>query len=246
MATSAKVLRIHPDRWFFGGMALLIIALTLGGFAPTFFLRGLVEPRFPLRPVTMAAVLHGVAATAWLALFAAQVSLVSLRRLDIHRRLAGLGLVLTVAVFLTGIATVLTAIRNAGANERLAAGLLTALFEFALFLVLVLLALWARRDAQTHKRLMLFAAIGGALPSAIPRFGFEPPFFSGLIAVYTTIIPFILAIVVWDYVRFRKLQKGTLLGFGTVVAFYGAVVAVENTGWWLAFGSWTARSLAAV
>jgi hypothetical protein len=226
-------------------MALLIVALTLGGFAPSFFLRGLVEPRFPLRPMSIAALLHGLAATAWLALFAAQVSLVSLRRLHVHRRLAGVGLVLTGAVFLTGVATVLTAVRNAGANERLAAGLLSALLEFALFLVLVLLALRARRDAQTHKRLMLFAAIGGALPSALPRLGLEPPFFSGPIAAYTTAVPLILAVMIWDYVRFRSLQKGTVVGVGVVVAFWGAAVALVKTSWWLSFGGWTARALAA-
>jgi hypothetical protein len=151
-----------------------------------------------------------------------------LKRLDVHRRLAGVGLVLTAAVFLTGVATVLTAVRSAGGNERLAASLLTALFEFALFLVLVLLALRTRKNAQTHKRLMLFAAIGGALPSAIPRLGLEPPFFSGLIAVYITAVPLIL------------------IGAGVIMAFWGAAVAVEKTSWWLAFGGWTAHALAAV
>jgi hypothetical protein len=227
-------------------MALLIVVLTFGGFAPSFFLRGLIEPRVPLRPMSLAALLHGLAATAWLALFAAQVSLVSLRRLDVHRRLAGVGLVLTAAVFLTGVATVLTAVRAAGANERLSASLLTALFEFALFLVLVLLALRTRKDAQTHKRLMLFAAIGGALPSAIPRLGLEPPFFSGLIAVYMAAAPLILAVVIWDYARIGKLQKGTLVGIGVIAAFWGAAVAIAQTSWWLAFGGWTARALAAV
>jgi hypothetical protein len=226
-------------------MALLIVALTLSGFAPSFFLRGVVEPRVPLRPMSIAALLHGLAATAWLALFAAQVSLVSLKRLDVHRRLASVGVVLTAAVFLTGVATVLTAVRNAGANERLAASFLTALLEFALFLFLVLLALRARRDAQTHKRLMLFAAIGGALPSAIPRLGFEPPFFSGLLAAYMTAVPLILAVMIWDYVRFRKLHKGTVIGAGIAVAFWGAAIALENTSWWSAFGGWTTRALAA-
>jgi hypothetical protein len=225
-------------------MALLIIALTLGGFAPSFFLRGVVEPRVPLRPMSIAALLHGLAATAWLALFAAQVSLVSLKRLDVHRRLGGVGLVLTAAVFLTGVATVLTAVRNAGANERLAASLLTALPEFALFLVLALLALRERRDAQTHKRLMLLAAIGGSLPSAVPRLGLEPPFFSGLIAAYMSVVPLILAVVIWDFARLRKLHKGTLMGVGVIMAFWGAAIAVEKTSWWVAFGGWTARALA--
>jgi hypothetical protein len=225
-------------------MALLIVALTLGGFAPSFFLRGIVEPRFPLRPISVAAVLHGLAATAWLTLFAAQVSLVSLKKLHVHRRLAGLGLLLTAAVFMTGVATVLTAVRSAP-NERTAASLLTALLEFGLFLVLVLLALQARKDAQTHKRLMLFAAIGGALPSALPRFGFELPFVSGLIAAYVTAIPFILAIMIWDCMRLRKLHKGTLIGTGVIAAFWGAAIALLETDWWPAIGGWTARALAA-
>jgi hypothetical protein len=154
-------------------------------------------------------------------------------------------LALTAAVFLTGVATVLTAVRAAGANERLAASLLTALLGFALFLVLALLALLARRDAQTHKRLMLFAAIGGALPSALPRLGLEPPVFSGLIAAYLTVAPLILAVVIWDFARFRKLQKGTLIGVGVIVAFWGAAIAVAETSWWLALGGWAARVLSA-
>ncbi len=225
-------------------MAVVIVALTLGGFAPSFFLRGIVEPRFPLRSMSMAAMLHGLAATAWLALFTAQVSLVSLKKLHVHRRLAGLGLLLTAAVFLTGVATVLTAVRSAP-DERIAASLLTALLEFGLFLVLALLAHLARKDAQTHKRLMLFAAIGGALPVGNPSLQFELPFFSGLIAAYMTAVPLILAVVIWDYSRFRKLHRGTLIGFGTIAAFWGAAVGLLETDWWRAVGGWTLRALPA-
>ena len=251
MATSAKKMRIPADRWFFGGMALVIIAVTLSGFAPSFFLRGIVEPRVPLRPMSIAALSHGLAATTWLALFAAQVSLVSMKRLDVHRSLASLGLVLTTAVVLTGIATVLTAVQVAGSNGRLAASLMLALFEFALFLVLVLLSLRARKDAQTHKRLMLFAAIGGALPSAISRFGLHIPFgeliasYSGLIVAYLTAVPLILAVMLWDYARFRKLHNGTLLGAGVTMAFWAVAIVLEKTSWWAALGAWTGRTLAA-
>jgi hypothetical protein len=92
---------------------------------------------------------------------------------------------------------------------------------------------------------MLFAAIGGALPSALPRLGLEAPFVSGLIVAYLAVAPLILAVVIWDYARFRKLQKGTLIGVGLIVSFWGAGVAVIGTSWWLAFGGWTARALAA-
>jgi uncharacterized YccA/Bax inhibitor family protein len=159
-------------------------------------------------------------------------------------------LLLTAAVVVTGVATVLTAVRNAGANERLAAGLMLALFEFALFLSLVLLSLRARKDAHSHKRLMLLAAIGGALPSAIARFGLDLPFaeviasYSELIVAYLTAVPFILAIIVWDHVRFGKLHRGTLIGGGVTLAFWVLAIALGKTEWWVKVGAWTARALA--
>ena len=54
------------ERLFFGGMGLMVLALVFAGFAPSFFLRGIVEPYSPLRPIGPLVVLHGLAFIAWL------------------------------------------------------------------------------------------------------------------------------------------------------------------------------------
>jgi hypothetical protein len=68
---------------FYCGAALVLLALALAGFTPTFFARDVAV----LGPLPPAALVHGIAGTAWLALFALQAALVAARRVAWHRRL---------------------------------------------------------------------------------------------------------------------------------------------------------------
>src|ERR1044071_4917852 len=69
-------------RWFFSAMAALMIATSIGGFAPA-----ILNPagrRAPLSPLGAA---HGIVFFAWLGIFLVQVLLIRSRRVAWHRRL---------------------------------------------------------------------------------------------------------------------------------------------------------------
>src|SRR3979411_1735862 len=95
MATVAlpqtKPIKLRPsrqyDNYFFSGMALLILATVLVGFARTYFLAGVFRAPLP----SLIIHIHGAVFSSWILLLIAQTALVTAGRVDIHRRLGLLG-----------------------------------------------------------------------------------------------------------------------------------------------------------
>ena len=87
------------DHFFFSGMAILLLATVFLGFAPTYYLAGLVHAPLPSRIVQV----HAAVFTSWMLLFAAQVSLVSAHRINLHRRLGVIGFLLAFAMVVSGL-----------------------------------------------------------------------------------------------------------------------------------------------
>src|SRR4029077_5650741 len=84
------------ERVFFAGMALVILALVVVGFWPTYYGAGVVQA--PL-PSTMIHV-HAVVFSLWIVMFLVQVGLVSARKVKWHMTLGlvGMGLAALVVV----------------------------------------------------------------------------------------------------------------------------------------------------
>src|SRR5215469_7419923 len=99
-ATARRHLHFRYDNLFFSGMAAVALIAVLVGFARTYFLAGLF--RAPLPNVLVH--IHGAAFTLWIILFITQISLVTARRVDVHRRLGLLGFML--AIVMIGLGTV--------------------------------------------------------------------------------------------------------------------------------------------
>src|SRR3954451_8111024 len=81
------------ERKFYSRMALFLVFLVLLGFAPSFYLRGIV-PSYPRPNPTLppAVILHGTVFTAWMALIVAQTQLIAARKHEIHMRLGKLAM----------------------------------------------------------------------------------------------------------------------------------------------------------
>ena len=148
----------RSDRAFFLAMGLAILATVIAGFGPSYFWRSASAP--PLSPLLR---VHGLAATAWILLFLAQVGLVAAGRTALHRKLGAAGIAIALALFVTGWAI---SVATRGWTEKLvfAAG---ALLMFAGYLMA---ALHQRRNPPAHKRLMLLATLSVLAP-AISRLG---------------------------------------------------------------------------
>jgi len=158
-APSSSVGRTRPTvRRFFLVMALLVAGIVAYGFSFTLDQRLLhAAPRKPWIVWVHAAVFFG-----WVGLFAAQATLVSLRRLAWHRRLGVAGLVWGSLIPVVGIATALVSARMksvAGADARAAAEafLVIPLNDMLCFTTLFVSAAMLRPRPEYHRRLMFLA-----------------------------------------------------------------------------------------
>jgi hypothetical protein len=147
--------------WVAIGPALIVFI----GFARTYFLKGLFNtPRLPLLLH-----LHGAVLTLWFVVFFVQTQLVSMRRVDLHRRLGIFAAALAILVIIVGGVVAVHASRrgylanpNSMRDIRGLAILCGFLSDFSLF---VGLALYFRRRADFHKRLMLLGTCSILAPA---------------------------------------------------------------------------------
>src|SRR5687767_5107095 len=138
------------DRLFFGGMGVLLAAIAVAGFAPTFYLRswfGAPPTVGGSTELTPLAQIHGAVFTAWMVLFIVQTSLIASRRVKVHRRLGIAGAVPAVMMVVVGWMTA-TAAAARGATPPGAEPLqflAVPLFDLVLFAIFVGTALMRRR-----------------------------------------------------------------------------------------------------
>lgn len=234
MTTRAAVV---TDRRFFMGMALVIAAVVLFGFAPTFYLRGWYHSE-PLLSIFQ---IHGFVFTLWVVLFVTQTALVSARRTDLHRKLGVLGVVLAPLMLVLGYSAAITAARRGFATPGLPPPLVflaVPAFDLIVFATLVGTGLWFRRTPATHKRLMLLSTIA-VLTAAIARLPYVlplgPPAFFGL----TDLL--IVAAFVYDRMTRGRIHPALLWGGLFLVASQPLRLFVSGTDTWLAIATWLTR-----
>jgi hypothetical protein len=232
--------RWTAERLFYSGMALAMVATILIGFAPSYYLRGTLDTwtPAPLLPMTPLSHLHGLLFSGWTLLFVAQTLLVGAGRPDIHRKLGLVGFALLPAMIVVGVlASLYGAIRHAGPPFIPPLQFLAVpLFDVPVFAGLIGWALWKRRDAQTHKRLMLIAMVGmmGPAIGRLPMPGFLPP----PVVIFGLPDLYLLALVGWDLATRGRLHKATLWGGAFLIGSQVLRVAVMTTPAWLAFAAW--------
>jgi hypothetical protein len=234
MATMAGPARLSAERRFYSLMALMMIGLVLIGFAPSFYLRGVV-PAFP-RPnpsFTPLVLVHGAMFTIWMLVFWAQTALIAAGRRDIHKKLGVAGLVL--AALLVPLMYAVAVGQVARANQppftTPIAWTAVPLCVIPVYAILVWLGWSRRRDAQAHKRLMLGAALMMMGP-AIGRMPLAPPVLAGfaftMFLAWLTFAP----LMIWDRKTMGRLHWATKTGAGLAAANYLIAIALLATPAW--------------
>jgi hypothetical protein len=195
--TSSKTREsVLAERWFFTGMALAMLAISVAGFLPSIVQNA--GRRAPLSPLVAA---HGFLFFSWLIIFLVQSRLVATRHVALHRRVgAAAGFVLALMVPLSYVTTVAMVRRGFDLSGDLRIDpdpLFESIFQFGdltLFTVLAVAAISYRRQPDIHKRLMLFANLSlmgaplahliGHIPRLFPLIGplIEMPISTLLIA----------------------------------------------------------------
>jgi hypothetical protein len=156
-----------PARYFYFHMALACMAVAFLGFAPTYWLP-LASGSFASTPVVH---FHGMLFFTWTLYFAFQTWLAASGRTARHRSLGVIGVSLATAMTIFGFLVAVNAMRRSAAIGQLDAGVAFAIVPLSgiLFFAVVLgLAIAKTRQPETHKRLMLLAAIS-ILDAAVAR-----------------------------------------------------------------------------
>jgi hypothetical protein len=233
------------DRWFFTGMAVIAALTVFGGFAPTYYLKGLYGTP------TLSAVrhLHGLMFTLWMLLFLVQTALIAARRTAWHRRLGIAGSVLAGGMLVIGTAVAISAARHPPA-PGVAPGLppplvflVIPLSDLVAFAGLAGSGLYYRRKPDVHKRLMLLATIA-ILPAALGRLVFPGGIldFLGLpvgpltLTGLTTL--FVGGCLLYDRLAHGRVYAATLWGGSFLLVLHVLRLFVAGTAAWLAVATW--------
>jgi hypothetical protein len=235
--------RLSRERLFYGGMALLILALVLWGFARSWLLRGVLadSPRSPLPGIVQ---VHGAIFLGWVLLFMTQAALISTRYLRWHRILGFSSLALAAAMVVVGVeVTVLQYQRGSGPPGIDPLTWLAApLFDLPAFAGLVIAGVIWRHQPQVHKRLMLLGTCV-LLQAALGRFQPFPPDF--LAGEGMTLIAWSLSLLLlgWDVASRGRPHVATLIGIGVLGAEQLLRLALWNTEGWHAVARWIVATL---
>jgi hypothetical protein len=237
------------ERWYFTGMAIIMLAVSIAGFLPA-----IVHPAGRRAPLTLLAAVHGIVFLAWLLLFLAQSLLAATGRIGWHRRLGLTSVVLLALMIPLGFLTTTSMVRRGfdlsgdqriGNPPPLLDGYTASVFNFGgllEFAVLAGAAICYRRRPEIHKRLMLFANIELMGPSITHLIGHISPLELTPPAVLLAFTLFLLAGVARDYLvakRIHPLTAFLAIALFVCLPIQGAVIGPSAA--WHHFDAWLSQ-----
>jgi hypothetical protein len=215
---------------FFAGLAAAAAITVFAGFAPTYFLKQV----YAAPPLSGLLHLHGAAFSSWIVLLIVQTTLVTTRRVAVHRRLGVAGGVLAAGMTVLAYLVAVDAARRGSTIPGMSplAFLAIPFATVVVFPSVVGAALWYRRRPDIHKRLMALSTVE-LLPAAVGRLPFMVNagplgFFGGADLV-------VIAMAVYDYTTLRRLHPATLYGGLFIIASQVLRVLVTASPAWTSF-----------
>jgi hypothetical protein len=232
MATAVVTRRsLRPDDIFFPTMALLLLGIVVTGFAKTYFLAGMLLAKLPNTLVHV----HGAVFVSWIFLLAAQPLLIAAHKVKWHMKLGLLSLVLVPAMAILGVFTVFDFIRRALDYEIPETLLVGDLETLTLFVVFTSWGFLARRDAASHKRLMILGTMAIIGP-AIARWNLPIP------AVLGILFGLPLLVVAYDLWLLKRVHLTTAVATSLIAAVTLTVVPFSRLPFWHHCVEWLRRS----
>jgi len=228
-------------RWYYLGMAVVMIAVAIAGFAPS-----IVDPSRRHAPLTLLVAVHGILFFLWLLLFLMQTTLIAVQRADLHRRIGIIAVVLLMVLVPTSYMVTVQMVRRgfdlSGDQMTKADPLFGSIFNFFAvieFPLLVGAALAYRRRKEIHKRLMLFANIslmGPPITHFLGHFGLLTAF-----TVLAGLAMFFLSAVAGDYLSARRVHPLTVTLAILLFLVQPIQALVGSTAAWHHFAAWLTR-----
>ena len=239
VTAETAVLRMREKR-FYLFTAILFALVVLIGFGRTYYLKAFTGAP-PLASYLVE--IHGVIMTAWVLLFVTQVYLVRSKNIRIHQKLGFVGAGLGVLILIVGFFTAIAAAKNGAGSTPSPAGIprmsfmAVPIFDLVMFVILFGAAIYYRKRAADHKRLMLLTAINFSA-AAIARFPIPGWLDLGPLVFFGIPTLIMLFAVVYDRVQNGKFNK--LFVYGSLLLFlsYPLRLMVCGTDVWLTFANW--------
>jgi hypothetical protein len=209
------------------------------GFARTFFLGPMYHYELPNALVSV----HGMVFSAWIALLAVQATLVPAGRIDLHKRLGVAGVYLLGFVVLLGCLIMLEGLWRDVSRPGLDGTRIFSLnlVGFCVAVALLSRGLLLRRDAQTHKRLMLLGTVP-LLGPAVVRWPF------GFVALHPPIVGLVLdgftaLTIAFDQGTRGRVHRATLLGGAAIFVTPPIALALSAAPFWDHSLNWLQQAL---
>ena len=223
--------RKASERKFYSRMAIFLVAVVFLGFAPSFYLKGIVPP-YPRPNPTLppAVVLHGVIFTIWMAIIVIQTQLIAGRRHEVHMRLGKLAMIFAVlmipVMYLAAVWQVARATQPPFTDPL--TWTIVPLAVIVPFAVMVWNGWIRRRDAPWHKRSMLCAAILVVAGPSIGRLPIAPPTVTGFTVLVLLGFLLFVPLILWDRRTLGTVHPATMLG----IAMLGVTVGIPLIVFW--------------
>jgi DMSO/TMAO reductase YedYZ heme-binding membrane subunit len=229
--------QVRRERRFFAGMAIAMALVCFAGFAPSYYLK----TQFGTPQLKPLVHFHGLVFTLWMVLMVVQTSLISAAKVRVHRQLGIAGAVLLVVMVVSGAAVIYgrgTTISPGMPHEAILGFLAIATVALILFPALIGAALVVRKNAATHKRLMMLGTTV-FLAAAVHRLlmwlvdpSVTPPLFFGATDL------FIVALAVYDFLSRGRVHAATLWGGLAVVISQAGSLVLAGSSSWMTFAHW--------
>jgi hypothetical protein len=230
--TDSRTHKRSYDHFFFSVMALLLLAKFFTGFASSYYLAGMTNAPLPDKTIHI----HAIVFTTWMLLFVGQVSLTSINKVNIHRRLGIIGFVFTFAMIITGLMASVDALKRTiapGVDELLFIINITMSLGFAAFIAA---AYRMRNTPDVHKRLILMANIALVFAGLI-RWPVDLLYHNIPFAARASYL-FLLPLVFYDLWSMRKIHRVTLWSGILLIFVFELRFIVAKTIAWLDFVAW--------
>jgi hypothetical protein len=226
------------DHLFFPGIAWLMLVIVFVGFAPSYYLAGVLQAPLPSPAIHV----HAAVFSCWILLLIAQTSLIAAGRVDVHRQLGIAGLILASSMLIVGVWAATDQLARVSFVRDPLAFYIFPLANIAAFAVLMVFAYRARFDSAAHKRLILVASTA-LMAAPIARwhlhgflhtraFGSSAPVAERLSYI------FILLLVIYDLLAMRRVHRATVWAGVFLITSQQLALVFGRTSIWHAFAGW--------
>ncbi len=229
--------RAQIEHRFFLAFAIAFPLITVLGFLPNYIFDLPYKAATPMAPIVMA---HTLSMVAWIVLFSVQATLISAKKVRLHMTLGMVGVLLAAAMIPLGLLTGYHSL----VNQRGFPGftpeefLIVPAGDMVTFAVLFAAAIYYRKNAAAHKRLMLVVMLNFLAPSTARM---PLPWIPDLGAIWLFGLPAVIGLVILaaDTYLNGKMNRIFAAGLAFMIASGPGRVAICRTEWWTEF----ARSL---